>query len=389
MADQLTRAKSILKDLVAFPSVSEVSNLPIATYVADYLAEHGITAQWDKHLNGTMANVFATIGPETDGGTILCGHMDVVPADPNGWTSDPFTLTERDGKLFGRGSVDMKGFLAMTLAAVPDMVAANLNVPLHIAFTYDEETCSDGAREMVPFLKALPFKPGACIVGEPTKMTPYIGHKGGMELETVFHGRAGHASIPSNGVSAIYFATRFVEYLRQKADALARNPFPGSKFHPPYTTISVGVIDGGEARNIIPDTCRVVWEMRGLPEDDEVAHLADIKAFVETELIPEMQAGDPSATVTWPVDGMYPGMEAIEGSAAQRLVETVWDVGSPQVVSFGTDGCYIQQADIPTIVIGPGDIGTAHLPDEYIEVTDVQTGMDFMNKLIAHHAADT
>jgi len=387
MSGQLERAKSILKDLVAFPSVSQISNLPIAGYVTDYLAAHGITAQHDLHEEGQMVNVFATIGPEVDGGTILCGHMDVVPADPSGWTSDPFDLTERDGRLYGRGSVDMKGFLAMTLAAVPDMVAADLKTPFHIAFTYDEETCSDGAREMVPFLKSLPIRPGACIVGEPTGMTPYIGHKGGMEIETVFHGRAGHASVPANGVNTIYYAARFVDFLRQKADAIAAKPFPGSKFDPPYTTISVGCIDGGEARNVIPDTTRVLWEMRALPEDDELAHLAEIKAFVETELVPEMKAKDPNAGVTFPLEGMYPGMEAYEDTAAQKLIEAVWDVGGPQVVSFGTDGCYIQQADIPTIVIGPGDIRTAHLPDEYINVADVQTGMDFMNKLIAHHQA--
>ncbi len=390
MTNQLDRATRILKDLVAFPSVSETSNVPIATYVTDYLAAHGITAQWDRHdeneRGGEMTNIFATIGPERDGGTILCGHMDVVPADPSGWTSDPFDLTERDGRLYGRGSVDMKGFLAMTLAAVPEMVAADLQTPLHIAFTYDEETCSVGARKMVPFLQHLPFKPGACVVGEPTCMVPYIGHKGGMELETVFHGRAGHASIPSNGVNTIYYAARFVDFLRRKADAMAAKPFPGSKFNPPYTTISVGRIDGGEARNIIPDTTRVIWEMRALPDDDEAAHMAEIKAFIENELVPEMKKGDPDAGVTFPVEGSYPGMRADEDTPAQKLVEKIWDVGPPQVVSFGTDGCYVQQADIPTIVIGPGNIGTAHLPDEYIEVADVQTGMDFMNKLIAHHS---
>ncbi|MEL7544557.1 MAG: acetylornithine deacetylase [Pseudomonadota bacterium] len=386
MSDRLNRAKTILRDLVAFPSVSGLPNAPIVGYVTDYLASHGVAAVHDTNPDGTLSNVFATIGPEIDGGSILCGHMDVVPADPAGWTSDPFDLTERDGKLFGRGSVDMKGFLAMSLAMVPDMVTTDLETPIHIAFTFDEETASFGAAQLKPFLLNLPYRPAVCFVGEPTGMTPYIGHKGGMEFLTRFEGLAGHASIPSNGLNTINYAARFIEFLRQKAEAMAAKPFPGSPYTPPCTTINVGRIVGGEARNIIPDTCDVTWEMRPLPEDDGIAHLAEIKAYIADELLPEMRAIHPEANIYFVEEHIFPGMAIDPEGRALSLVQKLWSTPPADVVSFGTDACYIQQTGISTIVIGPGDISSAHLPDEFVEVSDLETGLAFIDRLIAHHA---
>ncbi|MEO0619996.1 MAG: acetylornithine deacetylase [Pseudomonadota bacterium] len=386
MSERLDRAKSILRDLVAFPSVSGLPNAPIVDYIVTYLADHGINAARDTNPDGTLSNIFATIGPETDGGTILCGHMDVVPADPEGWTHDPFTLTERDGKLYGRGAVDMKGFLAMSLAMVPDMIAAQLETPIHLALTFDEETASFGAAQLSPYLVALPFKPAVCIVGEPTGMVPYIGHKGGMEFLTCFRGLAGHASIPSNGVNTIFYAARFIDFLRELADELAANPFEGSLYDPPYTTISVGKITGGEARNIIPDTCDVVWEMRPLPEDDGMAHLARIKTFIRDELVPEMRATHAEADIFFGEESIFPGMKLDPQDRALTFVQGLWNLPPADVVSFGTDACYIQQTGIATLVLGPGDISTAHLPDEFIEISAIETGLAFIDRLIAHQS---
>ncbi|MEL6288935.1 MAG: acetylornithine deacetylase [Pseudomonadota bacterium] len=382
----LERTKAILADLVAFPSVSGLPNDPIVSYVERYLADHGIATVRDTHPDGQRANVFATIGPEVDGGTILCGHMDVVPADPSGWTTDPFTLTERDGRLFGRGAVDMKGFLAISLAMVPEMVAADLAAPIHLAFTFDEETASFGAAQFRDFLRVLPNRPATCIVGEPTCMIPYIGHKGGMELLTRFEGLAGHASIPANGLNTIYFAARLVDFLRRKADALAAAPVADTMYDPPYTTINVGRISGGEAGNIIPDTCDVEWEIRPLPEDDGIALLDEIKAFITSELLPEMQAHVPDANVRFIKEHVFPGMAIDPDARALKLVRSFWQTPPADVVSFGTDACYIQETGISTLVIGAGDISTAHLPDEYIETSALETGLAFIAGLIEHHA---
>ena len=380
MAD-LNLCKKILADLVSFPTVSGRPNADIITYIQDYLLSHGIESVIDTDEAEGLSNILATIGPNIDGGVALSGHTDVVPADPTDWTTDPYELREADGKLYGRGSVDMKGFLAMALASVPDYKAVEdqLKHPLQLVFTYDEETGSFGAERLPEFYKkGLAPLPAIAIVGEPTSMIPVTGHKGGYEMRTEFYGKAGHASTPNVGANAVYAASRFVNYLADRAEALAANPIAGSPFDPPHTSISVGIIKGGEARNIIPDRASVTWELRPLPEDDADAMVTEIHDWAKANLEPMLQAKGGRIEFN---EVSYPGMIPKEDSAAASLVARLWTNAEPIVVSFGTDGCYIQKAGIDTIVFGPGSLAQAHQPDEYIDISDLQIGLDFLARL--------
>jgi acetylornithine deacetylase len=382
-ADTLAACKAILADLVAFPTVTGTSTRAIAAYVSDYLRRFGVAAQIDAAPDGERMNLFATIGPAIDGGVILCGHFDVVPAACAGWTSDPFRLSERHGRLYGRGAVDMKGFLAVTLAAVPAIAASanRLRRPVHLAFTYDEEIGSFGARQLSPWLARLPFRPAVAIVGEPTGMTPITGHKGGVELITEVTGRSGHASIPAAGINAIYAAARFIAALEARAAALAAAPFPGSPFTPPYTTISVGRIEGGEARNIIPRSCRFLWEVRPAPEDDADLLLDGLLGDA-AQIDRELKTRDPDAGLRVTEEARYPGLSPAQAGEALELVRRLWTTGAPGVVSFGTDGGFLAAAGISTVVFGPGNMAQAHQPDEFIAETDLAAGLSFLHRLL-------
>jgi acetylornithine deacetylase len=351
--------------------------------VSAYLGRYGIPAHLDISPDGRSANLFATIGTPRDGGVILSGHFDVVPATPSGWTSDPFRLRAADGRLFGRGAVDMKGFLAVALAAAPAFArrANELDRPLHLAFTYDEEIGSFGARQLAPYLAKLPFKPDVAIVGEPTGMVPIAGHKGGIELIAEVTGRSGHASIPGKGVNAIYAASRFITFLEEQASALALRPHAGSRFDPPCTTISVGRIDGGEARNIIPRSCRFLWEVRPVPEEDVDALMTRLYAAAAS-IDQDLRVQHPDAGLTVIEEARYPGLDPAQAGRALALVQDLWDTGAPEVVSFGTDGGYFASAGISTLVIGPGSMRQAHQPDEFIAEADLAKGLSFLDRLL-------
>ena len=383
----LQNAIAILSDLVAFPSVSETPNEPIVSYCANHLERAGAKVAFDWNPQGDRANLLATFGPDTPGGILLSGHMDVVPADPAGWTSPPFELTQRNGRLFGRGAVDMKGFLAMVLAAAPAfgdaMRREQLKRSIHVAFSFDEETCSVGAKQLSSTLKGMRAKPAIAIVGEPTDMVPIIGHKGGTEQTTTFHGRAGHASKPDDGTNAIYYAARFVSYLEQKAREFSTNSSPTTLFEPPRTTINVGRIVGGEARNVIADRCSVIWELRPVPEDNMDAILRDIHGWLIDVLEPELKSRLADGHISFDVNNNYPGLSPERSTEALAFLRKVWpDCKEPAVVSFGTDGCYFDLAGISTVVCGPGDISRAHLPDEYIEVDELRLGLQFMEQTL-------
>jgi acetylornithine deacetylase len=382
-ADTVTACKQILSDLVAFPTVTGTSTLPIAGYVSEYLRRYGIVAHLDLAADGQRANLFATVGPEIDGGVVLSGHFDVVPAAPAGWTSDPFRLTERCGRLHGRGAVDMKGFLAIALAGIPAFAsrANRLRRPLHLAFTYDEEIGSFGARQLSPWLARLPFRPAVAIVGEPTEMKPITGHKGGIELITEVSGRSGHASIPANGVNAIYGAAQFICHLEARAAELAARPFPGSPFVPAFTTISVGRIEGGEARNIIPRTCRFLWEIRPVPEDDMESLVRSLLAEAE-RIDAKLKSLDPEAGLKVIEEARYPGLAPTQAGPALSLVSRLWEAEPPGVVSFGTDGGFIAATGISTLVFGPGSMKQAHQPDEFITEADLVQGLTFLDRLL-------
>ncbi|MEC8127572.1 MAG: acetylornithine deacetylase [Pseudomonadota bacterium] len=377
------RGIAILADLVGFPSVSLRPNGDIVGHIEAYLAGHGIACRRDAHEDGDRFNLLACIGPQAEGGVLLSGHLDVVPADAAGWTQDPFRLRRADGRLHGRGAVDMKGFLAMVLAMAPEFQAraGALREPLYLAFTFDEEIGCFGAERMPAFLARAGATPRIAIVGEPTGMTPINGHKGGMELVTHVRGAAGHASKPGQGVNAISVAARIIGFINETAAACAARPAAGSPFDPPFTTLSVGTIQGGEARNIIPDTCRFDWEIRAHPGDDPHRVLDQVTRFIADEVVPSMRKEHPACEVVTEMMSDVPPLATRDGSAAAALIARLWTNQPPSVVSFGTDGAYFQQAGLDVIVIGPGGMAQMHQPDEFITEEAMDEGLLFLGRL--------
>jgi len=389
MTTEIERCKALLRDLVAFPSISGQSNLPIVEYIERWLAEHGVHCERVSDDSGDRANLFATIGPDCGGGIMLSAHLDVVPAGPDGWDHDPFTLIERDDLLFGRGAVDMKGFLAAVLAMVPifQARAAELARPLHLAFTYDEESGNFGAQRLYEFLMARESRPAIAIVGEPTGMRPIVGHKAGYEMIADVRGSASHAARPYAGVNAIHYASRLIAHLEERARTLAAQPRTDSPFDPPYTTINVGRIEGGMARNVVAESCRFDWEIRPIPEDDGDAILAAIQWYIDTVLHAEMRAHHPDVGITLQHEVIYPALRAEPDGAAARLVRDLWTDAPPGVFSIGTDGGYFQAAGISTVILGPGQTARMHETNEYIEVSELEACLDFLGRLPGYAAA--
>jgi len=390
MHDLQAAAEELLAGLVGFKSVSGTPNGAIVSYIKEYLEGLGIAVMLDAHADGQRLNLFATIGPRSDGGIVLSGHTDVVPANSAGWSRDPFILHKENDRLYGRGAVDMKGFLAIALAMAPLFKAAenDLRVPLHFAFTFDEEVGSFGAAQMPAFFETHNIKPAIAIIGEPTGMQPFVGHKGGLEMIAELRGTAGHASDPRGTVNALYYAARLISFIEAKAKALAAKPRLGSPFDPPYSTLSVGRIDGGEARNIIANSCRFLWEIRPLPEDDAEAILAEIQDYVDAELVPEMTAIHADAGIDLIIESWCPGMQARPQSAAADLVARLWTNAAPQVVSFGTDGGHFQLAGMETVVFGPGGMTEMHQPDEFISCSAIAEGLQFLTALHGYMTSD-
>lgn len=381
MSAALDRTVGLLGDLVAFESVSARSNLDLIGHVAAYLGDLGVSVLLSHDESGEKANLFATIGPEKDGGIVLSGHTDVVPVDGQDWSSPPFAMVRRADSLFGRGTADMKGFIACTLAQVPRFLEADLKLPLHLAFTFDEEIGSCGAPILLDQLKGQPFRPGIAIVGEPTEMRIIAGHKGGYEMTTVIKGLEGHASDPRRGVNAIDYATRYIEQLRRLARDLEARADPEALFDPPWTTISIGRIEGGAARNIIAGHCTIDWELRPIPGDDGEAIILAIRDFAKSELLPEMQRAAPDASICTEVAAAVPALDHRPGSPAVALVRALTGSNADDVVPFGSDAGHFQRADISTVLFGPGSIEQAHKPDEYIAVSQLGACLGFLDRL--------
>jgi acetylornithine deacetylase len=377
------RAKEILSDLVAFQTIPATQTKEIADYVSNLLSDIGVESTQVGNDATNQYNLYATLGPDVDGGVALSGHFDVVVADPTDWTEDPFKLDERDGKLFGRGSVDMKGFLALTLAQFEELSKKKdkLKKPLHIAFTYDEEIGSFGADILTEHMNQMDKKPAIVIVGEPTEMKPIISHKAGFEIETLIKGHACHSSVPRNGVNAIVYASKLIVFMDQLNKEFASKPKANSPFDPPYTTMNVGHILGGEASNVLAAECRFFWEFRPMPEDDGLAILKKVQDYAADVLEPEMQATFPETSIEIIVHAQVLPLKMEEQSKAFELVSNLWGSNDSDVVAFGTDAGYFQRFGMSTIVFGPGSISDAHKPDEFISVADFKQGVDFMNRL--------
>jgi acetylornithine deacetylase len=378
----LDDTRSILADLIAFPTVSADGNLELIAYASDLLSSLGANISLSLDDSGAKANLFATIGGERDGGIVLSGHTDVVPVEGQEWTSDPFRMSERDGRLYGRGTCDMKGFLAICLAMAPRFAETDLRRPLHLAFTYDEEVGCLGARALMKELKRAEFKPSVVIVGEPTRMRVIEGHKGCYEYTTEFTGLEGHAARPDLCVNAVEYATRYISRLLELAEEIKAFAPEDSRFVPPWTTLQVGRIQGGMARNVVAGHCEVEWEMRTVQPSDADFVKNGLEAYVEDVLKPAMKRVSPGADITTTTIGEVEGLQVVSQSEAREIVSELTGSEEADVVAFGTEAGLFQACGISTVICGPGSIHQAHKPDEFIELSQLQAGIDMIEGLL-------
>ncbi len=380
MPEHLT-PREMLARLVAFPTISTRSNLDLVDFVEDYLAGHGVTATRVPDATGEKAALFAAIGPAVAGGVALSGHSDVVPVEGQDWSGDPFTLRERDGRLYGRGACDMKGFVATALALAPEMRAAPLRRPIVIAISYDEEIGCLGAPPMIAAMGAALPAPEAVIVGEPTSMKVVTGHKAAWYFDARVRGHEVHSSLMDRGVSAIMTGARLIEWMNETNAANARAADPASPFDPPFATLHVGVIAGGTAHNITARDCRFECEIRMLPDEDRAAWKARIRAEA-ARLDAEVKAIHPDAGVRIEETGELPACRPEADGAAEGIARALTGDNAHHVVAYMTEAGQFQDAGLSTVVCGPGDIAQAHQPDEFITIDQLAAGAAFVRRLI-------
>lgn len=382
------RAVDLLRQLVAFDTTSRRSNLELIAWVEAWLSERGVASRRIGNADGTKANLLATVGPNIEGGVVLSGHTDVVPVDGQAWTSEPFALTERDGRLFGRGSCDMKGFLALSLAAVPDLLAADLKRPVHLAFSYDEEIGCLGAPAMIEVIARELPKPALVVVGEPTDMVAVSAHKGIMSIKVTVTGHEAHSSLTHLGVSANMAAVKLMASLDAIAERMIAEADPSSPYLPRHPTLTIGLIKGGTAGNILARQCSFVFDLRAPGNFDRWGAL---KPFLELcdKLDSEMKAAWPGTGVAWELLGEVPALEPeTEGPAEAFARRLAGDNGPRRVVSYAAEAGQFQQAGFSVVICGPGSIDQAHQADEYVEVSQMQRGGAFMARLVEALSAD-
>lgn len=385
--DLLATACDLLADLVGFDTVSSKSNLALVDHVEAYLGKLGIESLRVPNAEGDKAAILASVGPKVDGGIVLSGHTDVVPVEGQDWSADPFALRESGGRLYGRGACDMKGFDALCLAMMPVFAAAELKKPIHLLLSYDEEIgCLGSLDTIAKFGHDLP-KPAIAIVGEPTQMRVVDAHKSIASFVTTVHGKEAHSSDPEAGASAIEAAAALIGELYAFQRELERDGDASGLFQPPYSTVHVGTIVGGNARNILAKTCRFAWEFRGLPGTDPKAALQRLERFAEASVLPRMRRTAPDARIETRSSTEVPGLAADPGSAAETLVKALLRTNEVSTVSFATEAGQFQKNGISTIVCGPGSIAQAHQPDEYIEISQLEAGLAFLQRLGAHLSA--
>jgi acetylornithine deacetylase len=380
MAAPVAAAKDLLARLVAFDTTSHKTNLPIIRFVEDYLRRHGVESTLVPTPDGEKASLFATIGPTGIGGIALSGHTDVVPVEGQSWSSDPFTLFERDGRLYGRGACDMKGYLACVLAMVPELKARNLATPVHIAFSYDEEVGCTGVRPMIAELGSKLPLPRMVLVGEPTTMTVVDAHKGPMRWVVRLTGKAAHSSMPHLGVNAITYAGRLLGELARMETELKETSLD-PRFDPPYTTLQVTQLTAGNASNIVPAACWFGWEIRRLPGFDGEAIDARFRRFAEEQCTAPMRQADPEAGVDIELVNEVPSFQAGAGAPIVPLALKLAQQNETFAVCYATEASLFQGGGAPAVVCGPGDIAQAHTPDEFIEVAELEKCLAFLGRL--------
>ena len=368
----LDKSISILTDLIACPSVSSESNLDIINYLANRIESCGAKVNLMTSEDGKRANIFGTIGPEIDGGIVLSGHTDVVPAKELNWNSDPFKLTKKDDLLYGRGACDMKGFIATTLAAAEILKNKKLNLPVHFSFTYDEEIGCFGALHLSKELKKYKFKPSMVIIGEPTEMEIIEAHKGDCEYTTCFYGMEGHASNPDKGLSAIQYGSLFTNKLFELENELKKRAPINSPFDPPWTTIQAGKIEGGVAHNVIAGQCSIDWEMRPVNNEDKDFVKNHLSNYCKNNLLPKMQSKFAKAKIETDIIGEIPGLIPKKENEIRVIMQELLQSNSTGVISFGTEAGIFQEMDMDVIVCGPGSIDQAHKANEFISLSELE-----------------
>ena len=372
---------AMIERLIAFPTVSRDSNLGLIEWTRDHLAGMGVKSRLTYDATGKKANLFATLGEGSRPGLVLSGHTDVVPVDGQAWDTDPFKATVVGEKLYGRGVADMKSYIASALVMAPRYLAAKANAPLHLALSYDEEVGCIGVRSLIKDLQDMGLKTAGCIVGEPTMMQPIIAHKGTHRFRCCITGREAHSSYTTQGVNSIEYAARIIVYIRQLADRLAQLETRDYSFTVPFTTLQTGTIKGGLASNIVPKDCEFQFEARTMPGASADRLYQEIQDFAAT-LLPEMLRVEPNAAIRFEMLGSAPSMRINETDDIVKLAAALSRNKPNGAVSYGTEGGLFQAAGIPTVICGPGDIGQAHRPNEFVSLVQLAQCEAFMARLL-------
>jgi acetylornithine deacetylase len=380
----MTTALDILAHLVSFDTTSRNSNIACADWIVAYLESHGVAVERFPSADGTKHNLYAVIGPGQRPGYVLSAHMDVVPVDGQAWSSDPFTLKIDDGRAYGRGACDMKGFLACTLAMVPEMVKANLTIPIHLAYSYDEEVGCLGVRDMLAKIADRTPRPLAAFIGEPTSMQVVIGHKGGQRVIAKVKGRAAHSSLAPHGVNAVEYAALFVAKLKEAAWKLEAEGTRDALYDVPHTTLHCGILNGGTSPNIVPHEASISFECRYISADDPMDQIGPLIRYADEVLTPRMRAVAPDTGFEFEFRPALPALETAPEEMAVTLAKRLAGRNDHAKVAYGTEASLFQQmCGIPSIVIGPGNIEQAHKPDEWIALAELDRCNAFLKRLIA------
>ncbi|RWC73020.1 MULTISPECIES: acetylornithine deacetylase [unclassified Mesorhizobium] len=372
----------ILERLIAFPTVSRDSNLDLIGYVTELLEASGVACQIVRSADGHKANLFATIGPADRPGVMLSGHTDVVPVDGQNWTLPPFEMTEHDGKLYGRGAADMKGFVACALAACVKASKMALRTPLHLALSYDEEVGCLGVRDLIEMLSAAPRRPLLCIVGEPTNMRVATGHKGKLAARAICRGREGHSALAPLALNAIHLGCDFVRALRDEQERLARDGARDGDYDIPYTTVHVGKINAGVALNIVPNLCQVDFEIRNVAADN-AAGILDRLRIAAARIAEDAASIAAEAAIEIEITNTYPGLDTPAASAAVAFVKSLTGANDTMKVAFGTEGgLFSRDLGTPAVVCGPGSMAQGHKPDEFVSVEQLRRCDGMLDRLL-------
>jgi acetylornithine deacetylase len=372
----------MLRRLVAMDTTSRNSNLELIDFVRNHLDGFGIASELVPDATGKKANLYATIGPKDRAGICLSGHTDVVPIDGQDWSSDPWTLTEKDDLLFGRGTCDMKGFVAIMLTWVEAFARAELKTPINLLLSYDEEVGCLGVRGALARLQQMPVRPKGCLIGEPTSMQVTTAHKGKKSVRCHVHGHECHSSLAPKGVNAVEYAAEVIGYLKNMGRRFAADgPFDDG-YDVPWTTVHTGVIQGGTALNIVPKDCRFDFEFRYLPEIDPEALFNEVRGFAEGKLQPEMQAIETATGFSWQEISAFPGLDTADDADITVLAKSLALANGTVKVAFGTEAGLIQQAGIPAVICGPGSIDQAHKPNEFVPLAQLKLCEAFMDRLV-------